>query len=666
MKKKKWLFIAIGIIVLLLGAIITYKFLNDDTKLTSSERTWINTNINNINNIYIAPDENLFSKDGHGVFYDFLNDVTEEYGINFNYVTTNSEDNLIKLSYEEDVNDTSKIFYTDHYILVGKEKSFIKQNSDLENTNIGILKTNEEYVKNYLKDININFTTYETNEELYNSLNDTTNFILVPRIRNIDQILANNLEIVYHLSDIECYYTLSGIDDTLSSILYKYFNSWNVSSSKYLKEEEFNLFTESLKITDSDIDRLRSVDYEYGFINNSPYEVIMSGKYGGIVAEYLREFSEFSGVYFNISKYRNLNKLIKQINKNKVDLYFDFNKNIEDNYVNTSNGILANISIITRTDNDKVFNSLYSLKGEEVYVEEGSNIYNYLMGIEGGIIINTYKDNKELYKLNKEDVIIILDTYNFKYLNNKKLNNYTSKYETYINSTYTFKVRSDYEILHLLLDKYINYLDTFSMINKGLNSHLEVVENGNILNTIIKYVILVIIAILFIGFIVYKNTKKIRIARKLKKDEKIRFIDELTCLKNRTYLSDFMKSWSNNTVYPQAIIVVDLNKLTEINEKYGVSEGDKQIQAFANALIKTQLDNSDLMRSDGNEFVIYTVGYTQKQIINYIHKLNKELKRLPYNYGAEFGYSIIESNLKTIEDALTEAIDDMKVKKGNK
>ena len=126
-----------------------------------------------------------------------------------------------------------------------------------------------------------------------------------------------------------------------------------------------------------------------------------------------------------------------------------------------------------------------------------------------------------------------------------------------------------------------------------------------------------------------------------------------------------MKSWSNNNIYPQAIVVVDLNKLQEINDKYGVVEGDKQIQGAANALIKTQLDNSELMRSDGNEFVIYTIGYSKKQIINYIHKLNKELKKLPYNYGAEFGYSIIENNLKTIEDALSEAIEDMKEKKAS-
>ena len=38
---------------------------------------------------------------------------------------------------------------------------------------------------------------------------------------------------------------------------------------------------------------------------------------------------------------------------------------------------------------------------------------------------------------------------------------------------------------------------------------------------------------------------------------------------------------------------------------------------------------------------------------------------MPYNYGAEFGYSIIENNLKTIEDALNEATQDMKNKKAS-
>jgi diguanylate cyclase (GGDEF)-like protein len=258
-----------------------------------------------------------------------------------------------------------------------------------------------------------------------------------------------------------------------------------------------------------------------------------------------------------------------------------------------------------------------------------------------------------------------MDTYVFNYYNNTKLNNYTSKYSTYINNKYTFKVNENNNILYILLDRYINYLDTYEIINNGLNSHDEIVLKGNILNSIAKYIIVCISGLLVVGFIIYKKNKRIVLSKRIKKDDKIRFIDDLTCLKNRAYLSDFIKTWNNNTIYPQCVIVVDLNNIKEINDKYGVSEGDKQIQAAANALIKTQLDNSDLMRSDGNEFVIYTVGYSQKQIVNYLYKLNKEFKKLPYEYGAEYGYSLILNNLKTVEDALNEAILDMREKKEN-
>lgn len=60
------------------------------------------------------------------------------------------------------------------------------------------------------------------------------------------------------------------------------------------------------------------------------------------------------------------------------------------------------------------------------------------------------------------------------------------------------------------------------------------------------------------------------------------------------------------------------------------------------------------------------IGYSQKQVVSYIHKLNKEFKKLPYEYGAAFGYSMIEDDLKTIEDAINEAVEEMKKQKKEK
>lgn len=665
-KKKLYIYIVIGVIILTLIGVITFKTLSNSNKFTSEERKWINSNINNVQNIYMVKDENLFSKNGSGVFYSFLSDFTKDYGVSFNVI--NSVDNLSELSLNKITSNEmiDNVFYIDHFVLVSNNYEFIKERKDLEKKTIGILNSDLEYVKKYLSDVVISYNGYDNEEDLFKALSDgVINYVILPRITYIDKILSNNLEIIYHFSDIKLYYYLNTDDEVLSNILVKYFNTWNDSVNSYLKEEEFDLFKSNMNISDSDIDKLLSVDYKYGFINNSPYEVIMSGNYGGITAEYLKEFSEFSKVTFDITKYKNIDKLVKAINNGKVDLYFNYNNEIDSDYKSTSYGINSTLSIITRKDNSKVFNSVYGLSGEEVYVKKGSVLESYLNKLDN-VIVKTYENNKELFKLvNKKDndLIIVMDKYIYDFYSKLELKDYVSKYETVTQNKFDFKIKSDEVVLYNLLNKYISYLDKDDVINKGLFNHEEVVSKGEVLNNIAVYSILFILLILCVSLITYKRSKNIRIARRIRKDEKIRFIDDLTCLKNRSFLNDALKTWNNNTIYPQTIIVMDLNRLKEINDKHGVQEGDKQIQAAANALIKTQLDNSELMRSDGNEFVIYTVGYTQKQIVNYIHKLNKELKKLPYQYGAEFGYSFILNNLKTIEDALNEATLDMKEKK---
>ena len=137
----------------------------------------------------------------------------------------------------------------------------------------------------------------------------------------------------------------------------------------------------------------------------------------------------------------------------------------------------------------------------------------------------------------------------------------------------------------------------------------------------------------------------------------------LTSLKNRNYLNEKMEIWNQNTIYPQGIIVIDLNNIKYLNDTFGHEEGDKQIQGAANSLIKTQLDNTEIMRTDGNEFMVYLVGYSEKQVVSYIKKLLKEFKKLPYDYSAAVGFSMINDDLKLIEDAINEASEMMRENK---
>ena len=47
-----------------------------------------------------------------------------------------------------------------------------------------------------------------------------------------------------------------------------------------------------------------------------------------------------------------------------------------------------------------------------------------------------------------------------------------------------------------------------------------------------------------------------------------------------------------------------------------------------------------------------------------MNRLSKEFKKLPYNYGASLGYSMITSEIKTIDDAINDALGMMRESKG--
>ena len=146
----------------------------------------------------------------------------------------------------------------------------------------------------------------------------------------------------------------------------------------------------------------------------------------------------------------------------------------------------------------------------------------------------------------------------------------------------------------------------------------------------------------------------------MSKTDKLRYIDSLTSLKNRKYLNDNIAKWDDSEVYPQSIIIIDLNNVAYINDNFGHAEGDKVIAHGAGILINNQLSDSEIVRTNGNEFLIFTIGHDEKTIISYIRKLNKEFKELSHGFGAAIGYSMINDEIKTVDDAINEATIDMR------
>ena len=77
-------------------------------------------------------------------------------------------------------------------------------------------------------------------------------------------------------------------------------------------------------------------------------------------------------------------------------------------------------------------------------------------------------------------------------------------------------------------------------------------------------------------------------------------------------------------------------------------------------MIKNQLPNTEIIRTNGNEFLVYLVGYDERQVVAHLKKLNKELRDLKHGYGSASGHSMILDGIKTIDDAINEATIEMR------
>ena len=666
-KKKVLLIVLILVSIFSVVAVGTYLILHDDNKLDVKEKEWIADNTNNVQNVYVVNDIDILAKNGSGVIFDFLDMLKKEYSLDINPITYNSGeqvgDRAFKLTTEVAKNQTE--IYKEHYVLISKSLNSIESLKQLNNINVGVVINDEKSVNNYLNGANIVIKSYETPTKLFEALelSQDITYAIVPLEENLSSILTSNYYIDYHISDLNKYLVYEQKEgDLFSSIVSKYFAKFKDDEllNSYNKNE-LDAFLSALSVSDKDLKKIQGKTYQYGFLNNSPYEILTSGTYGGIVSEYLSRFGAFSGTEFNFTRYKNFNKFTEAVANNKIDLYYNY-YNITTEYNRVDSLDYISFVVVAPEEDSLVINSVGALGNTPIYVLKDSILEKYLDEF-GGLKVKVYENTRDLRKIANKGYVIAIDKLSFEYYNKDFLSRYNIRYENVLNDTYNFFVKKDNEIFELLYAKYINLLDPKEIRVKGLYNHSLTVKSGTIIGQIARYALIIIFAIVVFLLILYKSTKKVKIAKKIKKEDKLKYIDQLTSLKNRNYLNDSLPGWNKNSIYPQATVVIDLNKIQDINDTDGYDSGDKQIKAAANVLVRTQLDNSDIIRTDGNEFLLYLVGYSEKQVVSYIRKLNKEFKKLPYEYGAAIGYSMVLNEAKTLEDAINESVDDMKNKK---
>lgn len=670
MNKKKIIIISIIVLVLAITGFGIFFYLtreDERTALTVLDRQWIEDNKNNVIDLSIVSNVPIFNINGEGVIFEFIDDIEKDTGLEFNKLSYNREDETpsdysFVLTNSLDKNDI--IVYEDNYVIAGKQNIKYNRLEDIPKLTIGVYSDDLKNVDYYLSDNNnITYKSFSEEDELLDEIGDSIDAVIIPKTLYLREIIENDeLNINYNISEMKKYLVLRlGDNKKLNSIITKYFKKWNKENYEDSFNEYFSKnYFEFNNIYEQDKANFTGKRYKYGFVSDIPYDKIVNEKLVGTNKEIIKLFSTVADIEVSFKEYKNYSSLISDFNKGDVDLFFNTSTSskFETDYLESVSVYNEKAVVLVKNSNEVIINSLSSLNGYTVKTIKGSLVNKSVEAYD--IKTKTYSNMTSIMKDLKSTDILVIDYNTYLMYKNSDLKNYYPAYIYDLDSEYKFilKDTKSNSIFNEYFNFYLSFINEGKYINKVEPSDFKVVvSNKFIRNSLISIAILAIITIVLN---IVRRTKPKKRNENISKEDKLRYIDMLSSLKNRNYLNDYMDKWDNSEIYPQSIIIVDLNNVAYINDNYGHEEGDKVIKSAANILISTQMENTEIIRTNGNEFLIYLVEYDEKQVLTYIRKLNKEFKDLEHGFGAAIGYSMINDGIKTIDDAINEATLDMR------
>ena len=680
MKKKLIIIVPLLVVVtVFIGVFIYYNREDARTSLTVNEKKWALENDTTMIDISVVNDYPLYGLNGEGVFFNFLEDFEDNVGLEFNKIAYSKDSELEDnntysfriLNNEDELSNNDLLIANDGYIAIGKSYMRINKVSDMSNITFGVFNSDTAEISYYLKTgTNLAFRSYNTIDELFQALDsDEVGMIIVPNIMYLDKTIENNSYYInYYFTEMskKLVLTLSNNKSNarLNTIIRKYFEKWKTDN--YVDEYNdayFNYYITENKVSSAESTDLVKKNYVYGYVENYPYEVEVDGVVSGIAGEYLKRMSRLTDISFTYKKYGSKEALRKAIEKGDVDIYFDYYNYAEynDDYKETISTFIEDYVVLGKRSDNHVVDSFESLKDEDIAMINNTSLYNYFEN-NSRSDITVYDTNSDLVK-NANDKMLVVDKEVYNLYKNTTFKDYDVLYQDTMMNDYKFMVKNNNNTFYNLFNYIITTNSYYNYRNNGLaDISRSIVERSSFMGLFLIILIIVSIPLIALAFLYLYFKRKHKI-KKVKKEDRHKYTDLLTSLKNRNYLNKKAPDWEASKVFPQAVVIIDLNNVKYVNDNYGHEEGDKLIVTAASTLVNTQLENSEIIRTDGNEFLVYLVGYSERQVETYAKKLEKEMKNLPHDFGASVGYSMILDDIKTLDDAINEATLEMMTKK---
>lgn len=657
----------IGIIIVLLITAI-YLFLtaeDDNNKLTVLEKQWIMRNKKTLIDINVPNDINIVATDGNGFLFSLLKRIERDTDLRFNkkaynYGSDVSDGSLsvLVLDNNDSLSDKDVLIAEDNYVIVSKSEGYFTNFNDLYEEKIGVLSSLKDVVLGYFE--NATLVSYTSVSDVISDINKgKIKYAVLPRYYSLDEVVKNELYINYSFDDLTNKIVLRNTDNKrLSSILSKYVSLFK---DKYymssLLDEYMDFYQSNTSATDIETSSLSRRIYNYGYVKDSNYNIKDGDSLYGYAGEYINQIASMANMDFSYKEYDSKEDLDAAIKAGEVDIAFiDFDYKNESGKYSVSG---FNSKMVALSKNNYLITNKKGLYNRKIYTFSDSYLKSYLEDNYNAII----KDLSNISKNISVDSILVLDEIDYYYYFNKnKLRDYNLIFKDSYSAGYRFYVKNGEDALYNLTNFVLMYEDSNSVKFDSINNLIEKeASESGFKNLYILVVVALIGPIVVICLYALFRNKKV--SRGLRKQDVLRYSDMLTSLKNRNYLRAHIDEWDEAKIKPRAVIIADLNNLKYVNDNYGQEEGNLLIKKAAAILINTQLEKSEIIRTDGNEFLIYLIGYNKTQVTTYINKLSKEFEKLPYGFGAAIGFSMILDDIKTIDDAINEASIEMRMDK---
>lgn len=558
------------------------------------------------------------------------------------------------------------------YVIIAKKDGSIRTIGDIDKKKVGFIENDFviKYLPNQYKNIKYDKSLFPSNEYGINALrnNEIDAFITTGGPFIYDYLYKYpELEYVFKINTVTSDMTLSSkkenrilidilnkeimkLEDTdLPQIINNAEVDYNLKIMNLTEDEKSWLFNDGTAIVGVTKDYL-------------PFDYFDNGKLKGIDGEILNEISRMTGIKFSYD-YDKFDTLQEKLGKNEVNL-LNIAKTEENmkNAIFTEPFIKERDIIVGRKEADDVID-IFGLEGKSVAVIKGFWHKELLDKNLTNVKIVETSDIQESMKLvyeGKVDYLIENPTVVRYYVKDLQYYDLIQKGITSTDSFFYFGASKNKPELASIINKVLPMIDINELSLKGYQevpyesyNQKHFVINFVIIFLIVALIIFIIYAVKLIKSLIKEKTEK----QLLREREHLLSIDILTELYNRNYFNTKVLDHLDELIFPQVLIIADLNNLKVVNDTFGHHAGDLMLRAFSEALKEACPEDSGIFRIGGDEFFIFLTASSEKEASKVIKKINSVAKDkkielsedVKISVSSALGYSIRYSKDITFE-----------------